>query len=362
MGAVFDGLKLGQTFDDMQAAVGRFLQSDTFKNFKESLKSGASYVRQIVDAMSTDGGTKEVIAAMGGVILGALKDGADYVADSIRGAFGKLGKVGQAARFLGPFGWLDLVGRAARFGGAKSAGASTQEAWAAAFGSKGKGKSGGNFEAALAKLNSITKRRSKIAQETANEERQQRKEILDQSKPVLDIGKAVEETRLAQEEKAKLEQERKTLAEEIKDTEDAIKSAADREQSAKEEIADAEEKRAGLLKQGISEWIKNQQDELRNQEDVAKQDRRDKKRAQRLRKRQDAGARLSARDAEWLNLFDKRDMLLRDPANVDPALMMAQQAKAEQDALNQRLEKLQEEQTNILEKIEAHLKASLEVQ
>lgn len=346
VGAVFDGLKLGQTFDSMQAAVGRFLQSDTFNEFTERLKSGAAYVRQIVDAMGTEGGTKEVLAAMGNVILAALKDGADYVGDAIRRAFGK----------------FDYVGRAARFWGAKFAGASTEEALRARDNALLGGKEGGNLSAALAKLTEVTQRRAKIAQETANEERQQRKEILDQSKPILDIGKAVEETRLAQEEKAKLEQERKTLAEEIKDTEDAIKSAADREQSAKEEIADAEEKRAGLLKQGISEWIKNQQDELRNQEDVAKQDRRDKKRAQRLRKRQDAGARLSARDAEWLNLFDKRDMLLRDPANVDPALMMAQQAKAEQDALNQRLEKLQEEQTNILEKIEAHLKASLEVQ
>ena len=319
--------------------------------------------------MSTDGGTKEVIEAMGDVILGALKDGADYVADSIRGAFqGKFGKplsVGKnvVKAAIPSLFWAEKVGQAVRFLKAKSEGASTQEAWAARNGSSlGSKKSGGNLEAALAKLNSIVQRRAKIAQETAEEEREQRDEILDQSKPVLDIGEAVEETRLAQEEKAKLEQERKTLAEEIKDTEEAIKSAADREQSAKEEIADAEEKRAGLLKQGISEWIKNQQDELRNQEDVAKQDRRDIKRAQRLRKRQDVGARLSERDAEWLNLFDKRDMLLRDPANADPALMMAQQAKAEQDALNQRLEKLQEEQTNILEKIEAHLKASLEVQ
>ena len=41
IGAVFDGLKLGQTFDSMQAAVGRFLGQ--FKDFTERLKSGADY-------------------------------------------------------------------------------------------------------------------------------------------------------------------------------------------------------------------------------------------------------------------------------------------------------------------------------
>ncbi|NCB06176.1 MAG: hypothetical protein EOM69_11755, partial [Clostridia bacterium] len=146
VGAIFEGLALGKTFDGMQAAVGRFLKSDTFKDFTESLKSGASYVKQIIEAMGTDGGTKEVLAAMGNVILAALKDGADYVGDAIRRAFGK----------------FDYVGRAARFWGAKSAGASTEEALGARDNALLGGKGGGNLKAALAKLNVITTRRAKI--------------------------------------------------------------------------------------------------------------------------------------------------------------------------------------------------------
>ena len=87
IGAVFDGLKLGQTFDSMQAAVGRFLQSDTFKDFTERLKSGADYVTQIVKAMSVNGGTKEVLANMANVILAAFKRGGEIVAEKIMSAF-----------------------------------------------------------------------------------------------------------------------------------------------------------------------------------------------------------------------------------------------------------------------------------
>jgi len=161
--------------------------------------------------------------------------------------------------------------------------------------------------------------------------------------------------------KAKAEEKLARLAEEIKSTEDAIKAAADREQSAREEIATAEEKRAGMLKQSISGWIAAQQEDEKGQEDVEKQNAKDRKRADRLRRRQDRGVRLSERNREWLDLFDARDILLRDPANIGNAAAMAGQAQADQGELNKRLEKLQQEQTEILGQIKEFLKASLEV-
>jgi hypothetical protein len=362
VGAIFEGLALGKTFDGMQAAVGRFLKSDTFKDFTESLKSGASYVKQIIEAMGTDGGTKEVFAAMGNVILAALKDGADYVGAKISEAFGK----------------FDYVGRAARFWGAKSAGASTEEALGARDNALLGGKGGGNLSAALAKLNEVTQRRSKIAQEyeqlhdRAEDENDIARKGVKSEEKRLDAGKrafldakaaAKMDAKIleAKEKQSKLEGDRNRIADDIKSTEESIRDAADREQAAREEIADAAEERAGLMRQSISEWIGNQQGDMRSQEDIEKQNRRDQKKAARLRKKQDVGTHLSKRDTEWLDLFDRRDMLLRDPANIGNAAAMAGQAQEDQGELNKRLEKLQQDQTDILSRIEEFLKASLEV-
>ena len=344
IGAVFEGLALGKTFNGMQAAVGRFLASDTFTRFQESLKSGAAHVRQIVDAMNTEGGTKEVLTAMGDVIIGALKDGADYVGDAIRRAFGK----------------FDYVGRAARFWGAKSAGASTEEALGARDNALLGGKGGGNLKAALAKLNVITTRRAKIAQETADAEKVTRNETVKQTVPVLSISDAKDRERKAAEERAAKEEYKKQLADEISSIEEGIKSAADREQSAREEIATAEEKRAEMLKQSISDWIAAQQDEEKGQEAVEKQNAKDSRRADRLRGKQDRGVRLSERDRDWLNKFDRRNLELREggPLNAEA---MAAQARDQQIAWQKNIEELQRKQTAVTEEIRDYLKQAVEV-
>ncbi|NLC82561.1 MAG: hypothetical protein GX748_15390, partial [Lentisphaerae bacterium] len=62
------------------------------------LKSGAAYVKQIIEAMGTEGGTKEVLAAMGNVILAALKDGAEYIGVKILNAFDKTKSIFGEAR------------------------------------------------------------------------------------------------------------------------------------------------------------------------------------------------------------------------------------------------------------------------
>ncbi len=87
IGAVFDGLKLGKTFDSMQASVGRFLKSDAFTGFTEALRKGVGYALDIGKAMTAKGGTAEVATAFGNVILGALKDGAEYIGVKILNAF-----------------------------------------------------------------------------------------------------------------------------------------------------------------------------------------------------------------------------------------------------------------------------------
>ena len=397
IGAVFEGLKLGQTFDSMQAAVGRFLQSDTFKDFTERLKSGAAYVKQIVDAMNTEGGTKEVLAAMGNVILAALKDGGEYVASKINNAF--TGKPRQLIEYFGraheiP---IDLWKGFVKTYQARMIGGSLNDMWRQ-FGEHlawakqrwaepieidtGGNRTGGNLDAALSKLTAVIERRTKTvqdtgdAQETLHDRAEDEAELSRKSKKsaekrldaerraFLDAKSAAKRDAKileAKEKQSKLEGDRNRIADDIKSTEESIRDAADREQAAREEIADAAEKRAGLMRQSISDWIGNQQGGMRSQEDIDKQNAKDSKRADRLRGRQDRGVRLSKRNREWLDLFDARDMLLRDPANIGNAAEMAGRAQEDQGELNKRLEKLQQEQKDILSRIEEFLKESLEV-
>ena len=358
IGAVFEGLKLGQTFDSMQAAVGRFLKSDTFKDFTERLKSGADYVTQIVKAMSVKGGTKEVMANMANVILAALKDGAEYIGVKIINAFDK---------------YKSIFGEA-RVKIAVMAGTDEAEARKTVYGDQAEYK-GGNLDAALKAFSQTVKENVKEYEQLhdrAKDEDELAREILESENKRLEVSEraflsekaAAERDKKILEKKikkAKAEEKLASLAEEIKSTEDAIYAAADRERSAREEIATAEEKRAGMLKQSISDWIAAQQEEEKRQEAVEKQNAKDRKRHRRLRYKQDRGVRLSERDLDWLNKFDKRDLELREggPLNAEA---MAAQARDQQIAWQKNIEELQRKQTAVTEEIRDYLKEALEVQ
>ena len=115
-----------------------------------------------------------------------------------------------------------------------------------------------------------------------------------------------------------------------------------------------------MLKQSISDWIAAQQDEEKGQEAVEKQNAKDRKRAGRLRRKQDSGRRLSERDRDWLNKFDRRDLELREggPLNAEA---MAAQARDQQIAWRKNIEDLQRRQTTATEEIRDYLKEAVEV-
>ena len=386
VGAIFEGFALGKTFNSMQAAVGRFLKSDTFNDFKDRLKSGAAYVKQIIEAMGTDGGTKEVLAAMGNVILAALKDGGEYVASKINNAL--TGKPRVVKEYVKRAHEIpsDLWGGIVKTFGARMMGASlndtgrkfgehlagAKQRWAEPIEiDTGGNRTGGNLSAALAKLNDVTQRRSKIAKEyeqlhdRAEDENELARKSLELEDNRLEASERafLSEKAAAERDKRKAEAEEELvrLKEEIKSAEDAIKAAADRERSAREEIATAEENRAKMLKQSISDWIAAQQEEEKGQEAIAKQNAKDRKRAGRLRANQDRGVRLSERDRDWLNKFDKRDLELREggPLNAEA---MAAQARDQQIAWQKNIETLQRKQTAVAEEIRDYLKDALEVE
>lgn len=365
VGAIFEGLALGKTFDSMQAAVGRFLQSDTFNDFTERLKSAAAHVRQIVKAMSVKGGTKEVMANMANVIVAAFKRGGEIVAEKILSAFMPM----KEARAM----WEDrrliwsvmrgspidvtrhLLTKYIERNNQKTDGQRELDAALEAF-SKTIKENAQEFE----QLHDRAKDENELARETLESEN---KRLEESERAFLDEKAAAErDKKILEKKKKKAEAEEKLarLAEEIKSTEDAIYAAADRERSAREEIATAEEKRAEMLKQSISDWIAAQQDEEKRQEDVEKQNAKDRKRAARLRDKQDRGVRLSERDRDWLNKFDKRDLELREggPLNAEA---MAAQARDQQIAWQKNIEELQRKQTEVTEEIRDYLKEAVEV-
>jgi chromosome segregation ATPase len=238
----------------------------------------------------------------------------------------------------------------------------------------GGNRTGGNLDAALKAFSKTIEENTKEYEQLhdrAKDENELAREFLESENKRLEVSEraflsekaaAERDKKILEKKTKKAEAEEKLarLAEKIKSTEDAIYAAADRERSAREEIATAEERRAEMLKQSISDWIAAQQDEEKRQEDVEKQNAKDRKRAARLRDKQDRGVRLSERDRDWLNKFDKRDLELREggPLNAEA---MAAQARDQQIAWQKNIEELQRKQTEVTEEIRDYLKEAVEV-
>ncbi|MFA7463057.1 MAG: hypothetical protein WCY59_07945, partial [Anaerovoracaceae bacterium] len=344
--ALTEGLKIGPMFNDMQAAVGNFLKSGTFKSFTDRLRDGADYVSQIVKAMSTDGGTKEVAGALGNVILGALKDGADYVGNKIKDAFGK---------------FAPRLSAASRFWGAKSAGASWGDAFKAMDKPTGSQEGGGNLSRAMKELESIVSKR--VAVETATAELGD--DVVDESEFLLAMTK--EEGSLKAGEVKALQKEAAALDAKIQkqsaiETATAdIEAATEREKVAQDKITAAKE-RLAAASVGINEWINNQQgmrdDQKKNMDDEKKA----AKRADTLGRKQAAGTHLSDRDAQWLKDFNNRGKVAQDAMDAEnQAKVDAANAKKELKAAQDRLERLQERTAKATEGIETIIADSLTV-
>ena len=99
---------------------------------------------------------------------------------------------------------------------------------------------------------------------------------------------------------------------------------------------------------------------MRKEKRIEKQNDKDRKRADRLRRRQDSGRRLSERDRDWLNKFDKRDLELREggPLNAEA---MAVMAREQQLAWQNNILDLQRRQKDLTEEIRDYLKEAVEV-
>lgn len=343
--ALTEGLKIGPMFDDMQAAVGKFLQSDTFKSFTDRLRDGADYVSQIVKAMGTDGGTKEVASAIGNVILAAFQDGAEYVGVKISNAFS---------------GAKSIFGET-RVKLATMAGTDEAEARKVVYGDKATYK-GGNLEEALKNVAEIVNRRVPVevqTTETSDEYLATMNQLkgMAQEEVYLESGmlKAMEEEAITAETKLQ-----KDIA--IDKAKSDILAATEKERDAQDKLAIAARKkdRANV---GIEEWINNQ----KNARDAANQQNKEEtaasKKASRMNRKLESGRELSKQDAQWLADFNRRGKVAGDALAAEKqAKVEIAAAKKEQKDAQDRLEKVQNLQLTELQNMNKNLTDNLAVQ
>lgn len=233
--AVFEGTRIGSTFNDAQAAVGKFLKSDTFAAFVGKIREAADYARQIMVAMTTDGGAKDVARGFGDIILGALKDGAEYVGTKISNAFS---------------GAKSLFGES-RVKLAVLAGTDEAEARRVVYG-KPSEYQGGNMSKALSEFDKIVTSRAKTVDAAHALEKKQESIVADTVKPVFDMQKE----KLTQ---ANLEEEKTRRAMEIHKTELYIQTLTEQEARAKERKTRYDTMLADLAGQNLAEYIRGAQ-------------------------------------------------------------------------------------------------------
>jgi len=343
IGAIFEGLQLGQTFEGMQAAVGKFLKSDSFQSFTNRLRDGAAYVRDIVNAMDTAGGTKEIMSAIAGVILGALKDGAEYISVKITNAFSGLKSAFGETRVRV----------------ATAVGTPEDEARRVVYGKPAQYK-GGATEAALANLENKVKVRVSANEKTAAAEVSIADSTVATQAAQIDIEDAKKRDRDALEKAAAADEMRARHAAKITAIQADIEAAAERERQAQDKAAKLQEQRNGAIEQNINAWIAGVQgrrdDAAKNEQDLEQA----KKRADTLQRKQDRGTKLSKRDAQWLEDFE-RNQALRQPGRAQNAADAAAAAAKARQEMEQRLAKVQDDQLKELKSLNKNLESSLEV-
>lgn len=246
IGAVFEGLRLGATFNSAQKALGRFLQSDAFKRITDRLRDAADYARRIGEAMSTEGGGKAVAQGFANIVLAAIKDGADYLAGTVKRALiGDPSKITPLKEFR-----VDL---------AKMFGTPEEEARRVVYGGtdrlgwKSKSDSGGgHLDKALAEFDALVARRSDVVRESAKVEEEVAEIQASQMAPVLEI--AAERQRLAE-----IEKEKAVRAANVLKWERYAETFGEMEARAKERSARSGKLLADLQDKTLAEFIKGAQ-------------------------------------------------------------------------------------------------------
>ena len=368
IGAIFEGTKIGTTFNEAQAAVGKFLASDSFQNFTNALRDGAAYAKDILKALTSgNGGFSETAGAIGSVILAALQDGAHYVYDQIKAAFAGtlVGKLGGAFGrnqdfFRGVGGMVGALLAGASFDEARRMGLD-EEAYARDSRNQPRASA---LDAALAKLDAVLKERAGRGAPAGAGTSPSGVSAPPDDNAVADLnaGLAAAKAKEIAEIEAKIAaiKEERAKARDIAIIQDRINDAAEAEAKARDALAKAEAERLNAAEGNINQWIadrkKSRDQEKQNAKDLAKA----QKKATDLIDKQKRGVRLNRRDQEWLEAFQANRALAGGNA-ADAAAAALRQAQEQRDLLQRQMKRVQDKQLDELEKLNALLDKNLRI-
>lgn len=336
LGAIFEGLQLGKTFDGMQSSIGAFLKSDTFKNFTDRLREGAAFAKDIFASIS-NGGFKETAQGFGNIILGALKDGAEYIGVKISNAFS---------------GAKSMFGET-RVKIATMAGTPEAEARAVVYGNQSKFE-GGNLKKAMDEWVSVVHKNAANVAETVTKT----EEIAKVTESVT-----IAETLIAAQKQKALEllqdsnAERMIQAnheERITQLDGEIERAKKLEAEATQNAARNANAAKANARQGIGEWIANSAKANADLKAFDKSEAKQRRYLARLEEKQGRGVVLSERDQAALDAANRRKGQLGALLGADEAWkkeatdFQKQQGKWEDEKI--RLQKLMESHLDSMSK------------
>ena len=366
IGAVFEGLNLGKTFDSMQAKVGAFLKSESFKGITDRLRESAAFAKDIFSALTTKGTASESFSLIGDLIVAAFYDGSKIVGNAILNGF-KLGvkeikewAFGKQKEKL-PQG--DVNGEVVGFDFAAHQRARALQDTIPDTPQKEQTE----VQKVLAKMADLRKRHLEALQKQVD---------------YVEDGAADEAERLQNEQiqndliealrKKEIEYAQKRIAYEnqidaakakIAVQEQELADAVEKERAAAQAAEEATAKRKEIQGMSVRDWI-NKQQAGRTAEDEADKERvADAKRASALSRKRKAGTKLSKRDAEWLNDFEGKPKAEAAAKKAEQdAIQKANQAAIKAEEARQRVEDLQKRTAIAVEAMQKDLAQSMRVE
>jgi len=366
IGAVFEGLNLGKTFDSMQAKVGAFLKSESFKGITDRLRESAAFAKDIFSALTTKGTASESFSLIGDLIVAAFYDGSKIVGNAILNGF-KLGvkeikewAFGKQKEKL-PQG--DVNGEVVGFDFAAHQRARALQDTIPDTPQKEQTE----VQKVLAKMADLRKRHLEALQKqvdyvedgAADEaERLQNEQIQN------DLLTALKEKQVQAACNALVMARQKAAAQaRVLAAEQELAAAVEKERAAAQAAEEATAKRKEIQGMSVRDWINKQQAGRTAEDEAAKERVADAKRASALRRKRKAGTKLSKRDAEWLNDFEGKPKAEAAAKKAEQdAIQKANQAAIKAEEARQRVEDLQKRTAIAVEAMQKDLAQSMRVE
>ncbi len=395
MGAIFEGLNLGTTFESMQSKVGAFLKSESFKGITDRLREGAAFAKDIFSALTTKGTASESFSLIGDLILAAFEDGSKLVGNAILNGF-KLGAkelkewaFGKQKENLPQIQQGDVNGMVGGFDFAAHQRARALQDTIPDTPQKEQTE----VQKVLAKMADLRKRHLEALQNQVDDVedgaademadlRKRHLEALQNQVDDVEDGAADEAERLQNEQiqndlltalKKKqvqaalnalaMDNQKAAAQAKVSAAEQELAAAVEKERAAAQAAAEATAKRKEIQGMSVRDWI-NKQQAGRTAEDEADKERvADAKRASALSRKRKAGTKLSKRDAEWLNDFEGKPKAEAAARKAEQdAIQKANQAAIKAEEARKRVEDLQKRTAIAVEAMQKDLAQSMRVE